>query len=489
MNKPKIEKPKVFISYAWTSDSYINKVASFASSLMNLGIDVLFDKFEMKPGNELNNFMEKSVKDSSVTSVLLLLNKAYKEKADNREGGVGKETQILSEELYNNVNQTKIIPVIFEKGSNGEIYKPTYIGSTYHIDLADENKYESEFKLLVKSIYGETIYRKPELGTTPSWVTEEIVFEPKTELQLSSFKNQLNKDVNDQNYISLLSEIKTKILLYKITNISTSDPKVFSEKYLMNYNGLILIRNEYLELVKQWVYVNAPEKKIASFFESTLSEINEISIINDKDIFYILLHEIFIYTIAYFLKCEQYEKVAYILGKTYCSTNYSDRISTFSTFYSGSHHNNLDYAVCNRDNKNYLTGTGNFWIENLQVDFCSQSDFVLADIICFNYSLFGNNQQGLDTHWFPVTYIYGESRINGQNVLRNFAEKLKTKEFLSIVISLFNFNSNDEFLAQFKKIEDKYNDGKLRDYGYSRAFDRAPLLCQYTKSADLGKYR
>ena len=80
MSKPKIEKPKVFISYAWTSDAYVNKVAAFASSLINIGIEVLFDKFEMKPGNELNDFMEKSVKDATVTHVLLLLNKKYKVK-------------------------------------------------------------------------------------------------------------------------------------------------------------------------------------------------------------------------------------------------------------------------------------------------------------------------------------------------------------------------------------------------------------------------
>lgn len=73
LNKPNIEHPKVFISYAWTSEIYVNKVAAFASSLMRVGIDVLFDKFEMKPGNELNDFMEKSVKDPTVTNILIRL--------------------------------------------------------------------------------------------------------------------------------------------------------------------------------------------------------------------------------------------------------------------------------------------------------------------------------------------------------------------------------------------------------------------------------
>ncbi len=37
MRTPKIAHPKVFISYAWTSDMYISKVASFAAELQNIG--------------------------------------------------------------------------------------------------------------------------------------------------------------------------------------------------------------------------------------------------------------------------------------------------------------------------------------------------------------------------------------------------------------------------------------------------------------------
>ena len=301
MRKPKIENPKVFISYAWTSDTYVNKVAAFANSLMRNGIDVLFDKFEMKPGHELNHFMEKSVKDPTVTNVLLLLNKTYQEKADKREGGVGKETQILSEKLYNDVSQTKIIPIIFEKGINGEIYKPAYIGSTYYIDLADDNKYDAEFQQLVKAIYGETTYRKPELGNIPAWVTEEITFEPKLSLQYSSFRNQNNKEVNDQNFISFLDEIKDEILNYKTDDIDRSNIDSFYPLYLDKYKGLLSIRNKYLELIKYSIYVNVPEKKIAHFFENLYNGIQQIEK-GFPELFSILLHEIFIYTIAYFFK-------------------------------------------------------------------------------------------------------------------------------------------------------------------------------------------
>lgn len=486
MEKPKIEHPKIFISYAWTSDAYVNKVASFAKTLMEIGVDVLFDKFEMKPGNELNDFMERSVKDDSVTNVLLLLNKAYQEKADKREGGVGKETQIISEQLYNNVNQTKIIPVIFEKGQNGEVYKPAYLGSTYYIDLTDETKYDSEFKLLVKSLYGETIYRKPEIGKTPNWVTETIVLEPKTNIAFSSFKNQSNIEINNQNFILFLDEIKNKILQYETDNIENSTNETFYKGFLQKYKDLSIIRNEYLELVKNNVYVSDPEKKIASFFEDTLNSIDRLKN-NNVDLLYILLHELFIYTIAYFIKTKKYEKVGYFLGKTYYINNSRDNLSSFSAFYH-SRHDYLDNAVNIRDNKRYYTGTGNFWIENLNVDFCSQDEFTLADILCFNYLLFGENTD-LYSHWFPITYIYGYSRFHDVNVLKPFAGKLRISEFFVEAIKIFNMKDSSEFIEQFKIIEKKYKNGEFREFRYQEAFDSAPVLCQYVKSDELGKYR
>ena len=486
MSKPKIEKPKVFISYAWTSDAYVNKVAAFASSLIDIGIDVLFDKFEMKPGNELNDFMEKSVKDSTVTHVLLLLNKTYKDKADNRVGGVGKETQILSEELYNNVSQTKIIPVVFEKGDNGEIYKPTYLGSTYFVDLSDESKYDSEFKLLVKSIYGETIYRKPELGKTPNWVTEEITFAPKISLQFASLKTQTNIDINNQNYIQYLEDITKKILDYDLIIDNTSNNNEFYNSYLEKNTGLLPIRDEFLELVKNSFYVKSPEKKIASFFEKTYNGLKNLNS-QYKELLSILIHELFIYSVAFFLKAEKYSEIGYLLGKSYSVNHYGERLSTYSAFYS-TQHNYLDNAVNLRDDKNYFTGTGNLWIENLKVDFCSKADFTLADIICFNYSLFGYRTD-LSMHWFPVIYVYGGSRYSGENVLAEFAVRLKTQEFIQDCLHLFNFNTQDDFLTRYKEVEKQYQDGKLREYRYQSSWDSAPLLCQYTKSEDIGKYR
>ena len=102
-----IEHPKVFISYAWGTEDYNEKVLSFATDLMHDGIDVVLDKWSLKEGNDTYAFMERSVTDLTITNVLILLDPNYEKKANERNGGVGTETQIISPEIYNKVEQEK----------------------------------------------------------------------------------------------------------------------------------------------------------------------------------------------------------------------------------------------------------------------------------------------------------------------------------------------------------------------------------------------
>ena len=103
--KPSIEHPRVFVSYAWGSQEYQDIVLSLARDLMSDGIDVIIDKWNLKEGNDTYSFMEKMVNDPDVTNVLILLDPIYSKKANERSGGVGTETQIISPEIYDKVTQ------------------------------------------------------------------------------------------------------------------------------------------------------------------------------------------------------------------------------------------------------------------------------------------------------------------------------------------------------------------------------------------------
>lgn len=165
----KKEHPKVFVSYSWTSQDF---ALSLAERLRYDGVDAIIDKWDLKIGNDKHVFMESMVTDESIDYVLMLCDKTYKEKADARTGGVGEETQIISSEVYGKAKQSKFIPIILEKDENAKEYTPVYLKSLIYVDLSNASEFESHYEELLRMIFEEPLYKKPELGEKPIWLSK-----------------------------------------------------------------------------------------------------------------------------------------------------------------------------------------------------------------------------------------------------------------------------------------------------------------------------
>lgn len=248
--KQKSENPKVFISYAWGNEEYQNKVLAFASRLRNDGIDTVFDKWDLTEGNDTYAFMEKCVTDPSVTNVLMLIDPIYAMKADNHYGGVGTETQIISNKIYKEVTQDKFIPIIMERDENGSVCKPTFLQGRLHFDLSIKEDYDNTYQRLVKKLYGEEVYRKPELGKKPSWVDKSLelslISQEKARednkkikyMQLTFFINGLTKS------IKILGKV-TKIGRDSSNDIVINDITVSRKQCQIVYENDIFILENY----------------------------------------------------------------------------------------------------------------------------------------------------------------------------------------------------------------------------------------------------
>lgn len=162
--------PKVFISYSWSSDRL---VLELAQRLISHGVDVVLDKWELKEGQDKYAFMERCVNDPDITKVLIICDRVYAQKANNRTGGVGDETVIISGEIYGKMKQEKFIPIIAERGDEGNEYLPAYIKTRIYIDLSDTIKYEEQYEKLLRNIYEKPQLVKPKLGKRPEWLDEE----------------------------------------------------------------------------------------------------------------------------------------------------------------------------------------------------------------------------------------------------------------------------------------------------------------------------
>lgn len=477
MSKVKIENPKVFISYAWSSKEYQEKVLAFATELIRDGIDVILDKWSLKEGNDTFAFMEQSVSDPTVTNVLILLDTKYEEKANGRSGGVGTETQIISTEVYNKVKQEKILPVIFERKEDGSIPKPVYLKSLLHFDLSNEENYDEEYQRLVRTLYGIETYKKPEMGRKPKWLETTSTVSTKSITAYSVLKTNLSEKVKAEKYEMFLSQIKDKILMFKNGEVFSNIP---SEDYLSLYSETVSIRDEFLQLIQMVSYVDGGEKLIASKLEEILEELQHGSgYINE--IQRTLLHEIFIYIIAMYYKYKNYTALSYTLTKSYFASGYYEcNPQSFIVFYH--YDSNIDDAVCKRDGKQYYSGTANYWIDNINIDVCSKNDFVFADVLCYNASVYASEYLG-DWQWFPLTYVYGGYE---NKLMRIFAGKLKSKEHLVDAAHIFGYDDVKQFKEKCIAIENLYQKNELKAVRHSGAFPSAPLLCMYIKSMELG---
>ena len=105
------KKPKVFISYSWTTPKFRDQVRQWADRLAADGVDIILDQYDLKEGDDKYAYMEKMVTDPSVSHVLMFIDKRYAEKADARSAGVGTESQIISKEIYQKVVQSKFVPI------------------------------------------------------------------------------------------------------------------------------------------------------------------------------------------------------------------------------------------------------------------------------------------------------------------------------------------------------------------------------------------
>jgi hypothetical protein len=166
--------PRVFISYSWSSPGHRERIRKWAERLMNDGIDVVLDVWDLKEGDDKYAFMEKMVTDESVTHVLVFSDSVYAVKADSRKSGVGTESQIISQEVYSKVQQSKFIPIVCELDESGEPCLPTFFKARIWIDFASLEAANENWEQLIRSLHGKPAHEKPALGKPPVYITSDV---------------------------------------------------------------------------------------------------------------------------------------------------------------------------------------------------------------------------------------------------------------------------------------------------------------------------
>lgn len=142
--------PRAFLSYSWEDDEHRAWVREFATRLRADGIETIIDRWNAVPGDQLPAFMENAIRSNDY--VLIVCTPKYKQKSDNRQGGVGYEGDIMTAEVLGTANHRKFIPVL-RKGSWAES-APTWISGKYFIDLSASPYSEENYGDLLVTMHG-----------------------------------------------------------------------------------------------------------------------------------------------------------------------------------------------------------------------------------------------------------------------------------------------------------------------------------------------
>ena len=96
-----------FISYSYDSEAHKDWVKQLATRLRTDEIDVRLDQWDVVPGDLVPQYMEKAITDTDFT--LIICTPQYKIKSDDRKGGTGYESNIITAEILAKNNERKFI--------------------------------------------------------------------------------------------------------------------------------------------------------------------------------------------------------------------------------------------------------------------------------------------------------------------------------------------------------------------------------------------
>lgn len=322
--------PSVFISYCWTSPDHEEWVINLAQRLVSDGIDVKIDKWDLKEGQDKYDFMESMVKDININKVLIILDRKYSEKADARAGGVGTETQIISDKVYNDVSQEKFIPIVTEIDDKGNPFLPSYLKTRIYIDMSIDDQFEQNYEKLLRNLYQRPIYSKPKMGNPPFYLFEEThkAFTSSTILNLfdaTILKNpkQVNTLLRDflDNFFNDVRELSV--------NIDHSDYNTIGKSIIDNINSYTPLRDNFVKFLNKLIrsQLTFDYEIIIRFFEKQPLLLRPqdgrgswTSI--EFDNFRFIIHELFLYLISLCLKNERYELISEFLYSKYFFKNH-----------------------------------------------------------------------------------------------------------------------------------------------------------------------
>ena len=450
------ERIKIFISYSWSDQQ---RVIDIVNRLRSDGIDTLIDVYDLQVGQDKYDFMERSVKDPTVNYVLIFSSKAYAQKADSRKGGVGDETQILSKEAYD-LNKNRIKVILLERDEDGNECLPVYLGSKIYIDFSKPSNEEIEYEKLIRLLYEKPLFRKPALGSKPTYLDEEKV-------DLFPLRAELSKlpTGGTRRFSRFIDEVSKKI------HETIAEAEIDYDNYLEYYGQLQNIREICVDYAVRYYENDGNISDLAIKLVETVVNCCPLGAPEIKvDLVRSFAHELLICMVAVIIYYDELEDLRALLSYKYeLRSPYHSRneFVTYSDIYHSSRA--FDYINQKEDRKKICLQAEQM-IGRIQYPYITKESFSTADLVMYHLRPILSSREH---YWFPLSYLYFEGGIK-------LWARLESKLYLEYFKKVFSIDDN-------RLVNLISNNPYGRQMRLNGAWGEAPWISEFINVEKIGK--
>ena len=451
--QPSLEHPAVFISYSWTSQDYQARVIDLATRLSSDGVRVIIDKWDLKEGQDKYAFMERMVTDGDVSKVLMLCDREYAAKADGRLGGVGTESQIVSSEIYDKVDQEKFVPVVMERDSDRKEFLPTFLKSRIYIDIHSDEVFASGYDQILRSVYGLPLHERPSIGDKPLHLVSTDPDRLVGQAKLHRVFNQGEVSVGAlEDYLTEFTESLWDF------SIQSNDRDHWDDIVVQSIRELRPTRDQFVAMVDSLLEKGPPDRSIEILFEfyerllrfryapESQGSFNEVWFDN----FRFFNREMFPYFIGTLVKRRRYEIADHFLAETYFfETRYESKRGRFDEF--DQHVPSLDRVRNKRLQLRRVSVTADTVMARVEGGLLTSKEVMQTDLILSARAFLDQEKAGI--RWFPITLVYHEE-LGGKDFDLFLRAQSPTR--FSPIGTLLNVRDREELITRYQEAEERH---------------------------------
>lgn len=165
-----MNQPVAFVSYAWESAEHQTWVRTMlVDGLRERGVAALMDVYELRYGDDLDQFMADTIQKCDF--VIVVCTPTYAERAKNFTGGVGKERICIERKFSAGGAAQHLIPVL-RAGEPAESIPPFVGSSIYYADMRVDEAVVAALDELQGACYGRPVMQAPPVAPPPAWAVE-----------------------------------------------------------------------------------------------------------------------------------------------------------------------------------------------------------------------------------------------------------------------------------------------------------------------------